>query len=170
MASIGMIAGIHATLLSLVFLTSAPLAAQGDSPAPAPLPRLPDDMVLTGPGAQIGASFRNLTPSEAKQAKSQSNSIFFDYGGVVIVEVTPGSPASRAGLLKGDRITMFDGHRVRNASEFSRLVEETPPGWTVAMTVVRDRKLLKLSIIPAYVTAQGRGAGDGRGSGFLGNF
>jgi membrane-associated protease RseP (regulator of RpoE activity) len=170
MASMRTTAGIHATMLSLVFLTSATLVAQGDGAAPEPLLRWRDPMFLTGPGAQIGASFRNLTPSEAKQARSESSSVFFDYGGAVIEQVSPDSPALRAGLLKGDRITMFDGHRVRNASEFSRLVEETPPGWTVTMTVVRDRKLLKLSITPSYVTAHRIGAGDGRGSGFLGNF
>jgi S1-C subfamily serine protease len=146
------IAGIHATMISVVFLASASLTAQGDNAAPVPPLRWRDPMFLTGPGAQIGASFRNLTPSEAKQAKSGSNPVFFDYGGVVIEQVSPDSPALRAGLLKGDRITMFDGHRVRNSSEFSRLVEETPPGWTVSMTVVRDKKLLKLSITPT-VTA-----------------
>lgn len=145
--------GIRTTVVSLAFLTSAPLLAQRDIPTPLPFPRGQDPLVLQGPGAQIGASFRNLTPAESQQASSTSNSIFVDRGGVVIDHVSADSPASRAGLLRGDRITMFDGHRVRNAREFARLVEETPPGWTVDMTVIRERKLLKLSITPGYVTA-----------------
>jgi S1-C subfamily serine protease len=53
-----------------------------------------------------------------------------------------------APCLKGDRITAFDGHRVRNTNEFSQLVEETPPGWTVDVTVIRDGKVRVLSITP----------------------
>ncbi len=139
-----------AAAVLLTLLTSAPSYAQLDSPAPLPLSRGPgpDPLVLTGPGAQIGASFRNLTASEAQQGKTEPFWVFIDRGGVVIEQVNADGPASRAKLIKGDRITVFDGHRVRNASDFSRLVEETPPGWTVPITVIRDRKVLALSITP----------------------
>jgi S1-C subfamily serine protease len=152
MASMQKLAVVRATVASLALLASTPLGAQRESPATVlPGPPWRDALILNGPGAQIGAAFRNLTAAEAQQ--TNSNSVLFDSGGVVIEKVSADSPASRAGLLKGDRITMFDGHRVRNASEFSRLVEETPPGWTVGMTVIRGTKLLKLSIAPTHVTA-----------------
>ena len=150
MASTRTMPGIRATVVLLACLTSAPSYAQRSSPVPVPLSRGPwrDAMVLAGPGAQIGASFRNLTASEARQGKTEPLWLLIDRGGVVIEQVNPGGPASRAGLIKGDRITVFDGQRVRNTSDFTRLVEETPPGWAVPITVVRDRKVLSLSITP----------------------
>jgi S1-C subfamily serine protease len=150
MASTRTMAGICTTLGCIALLTASPSHAQLDNPQPVPLRRgpWPDSLVLTGPGAQIGASFRNLTASEARQVKLEPFWPFIDRGGVVIDVVRPDSPASRAGLLRGDRITMFDGQRVRNANEFGRLVEETPPGWTVPMTVIRNSKILSLSITP----------------------
>ena len=135
--------------LCLAFLAAAPAYSQIAHPNPL-LSRgpWPDGLLLRGPGAQIGASFRDLTPAEARQAAAEQNWLFFDRLGVVVYEVRADSPASRAGLVKGDRITVFDGHRVRNANEFARLVDETPPGWTVEVTVIRDGKVRVLSITP----------------------
>ena len=150
MASTRTSAGIRTAVACVALLTASPSYAQLDNPVPVPLSRgpWPDDLLLRGPGAQIGASFRNLTASEARQGKLEPFWLFIDRGGVVIEQVRADSPASRTGLMRGDRITMFDGQRVRNASEFSRLVEETPPGRTVPMTVIRGSKVLSLSITP----------------------
>jgi serine protease Do len=43
---------------------------------------------------------------------------------------------------------MFDGERVRSTRQFARLVQETPPGRTVKMTVSRDRQQKDLQITP----------------------
>jgi serine protease Do len=67
---------------------------------------------------------------------------------VVIEQVRGDSPASRAGLLNGDVVTAFDGQRVVSANQFSRLVEETPPGWTVKIRIVRDGKAREIPITP----------------------
>ena len=69
--------------------------------------------------------------------------------GVVIESIRQNSPASRAGLMKGDVVTVFDGQRVGRTNQFSRLVEETPPGWTVRMTIVRDGKTREIFITPS---------------------
>ena len=122
MASNRMMARIRTTAVCIALLTT-PSYAQLDNPLPVPLSRdrWTDSFLLTGPGAQIGASFRNLTASEARQGKTEPFWLFIDRGGVVIEQVRPDSPASRAKLMSGDRITMFDGQRVSNASEFSKL-------------------------------------------------
>jgi membrane-associated protease RseP (regulator of RpoE activity) len=131
-------------------VTVSPLRAQDRQPSPAPMSRYPwpDSFVLRGPGSQIGASFRDLSPAEARSAAAVWTRLFVDRGGVLIDQVRADSPASRAGLMKGDRITVFDGQRVRNANDLALLIEETPPGWTVNLTVVRDGKVRELSIIP----------------------
>ena len=137
----------YCTLCGVVIavLSYSPASAQDSIPSPTTVmrERWPDGLLLRGPGAQIGASFRDLKPAEA-----QPISLVLD-GGVVIEQVRAGSPASRAGLMKGDRVTMFDGQRVRNAKEFAQLVEETPPGRRVNITIGREGQVRKLPITPA---------------------
>src|SRR5688500_14862074 len=97
-----------------------------------------DALILRAPGSQIGVSARDRISGEMRTAPLS----------VVIEQVRANSPASRAGLIKGDIVTVFDGQSVLTANQFSRLVEETPPGWTVKMTIVRDGKVRQLSITP----------------------
>jgi S1-C subfamily serine protease len=109
-------------------------------------------LILRAPGSRIGVSTRDRTPAEALDTRDKA--AFWSVwvlapDGVVIEEVRADTPASRAGLMKGDAVTVFDGQRVLNANQFSRLVEETPPGWTVKMTIVRGGKIRELSITPA---------------------
>ena len=70
--------------------------------------------------------------------------------GVLIDEVQPNSPASRAELQEGDVVVEFDDERVRNAQQFRVLVRDTPPGWTVEATIVRDgiEREVSLTMVP----------------------
>jgi serine protease Do len=94
--------------------------------------------VLGGRGAEIGASVRDLEGTEVREG-----------GGVYVVEVRSDSPAAKAGLLRADIVTRFDGEAVRSARQFGRLVQETPPGRTVNATVLRDGRSRELSLTPA---------------------
>lgn len=95
----------------------------------------PDLLMLLGPGSEIGVSVR--------EAGAKEND------GVVIEEVRPGSPAEKAGLKTADILVEFDGERVRSARQFSRLVQETPPGRTVKASVLRDGRRTDVQITPA---------------------
>jgi membrane-associated protease RseP (regulator of RpoE activity) len=60
-------------------------------------------------------------------------------GGVTFQNVEPpGSPADKAGLVGGDVITTFDGHKVTEDDEISDLLRETPIGKTVEVVYIRD--------------------------------
>lgn len=59
-------------------------------------------------------------------------------GGVEIAEVTPGSPAARAGLRPGDVIVSFDGERVDEPSDLSRAVSARSPGDRVDAVIRRE--------------------------------
>jgi S1-C subfamily serine protease len=107
-----------------------------------------DTLILRAPGSQIGASTRDRTSAEARETAGFLSRWLVEHEGVVIENVRQNSPASRAGLMKGDVVTVFDGQRVSRANQFSRLVEETPPGWTVRMTIVRDGKTREIFITP----------------------
>ena len=64
----------------IAVLSYSPASAQDSIPSPSTVlrERWPDGLLLRGPGAQIGASFRDLKPAEAQQI-----SLVVD-GGVVI--------------------------------------------------------------------------------------
>jgi len=60
--------------------------------------------------------------------------------GVVIREVTPDSPAAKAGLKSGDRVSKLSDQEVRDAESFIRSVGSHKPGDKLTIQVVRDGK------------------------------
>ena len=120
-------------LVASAFVVAPRTAAQQRGrivPPIAPAPFLP----LEGPGSSIGVSVRDQLPAEAV--------------GVLIESVMEGTPATRAGLQKGDIVVEFDGERTRSARQFTRLVRETPPGRAVKVTVVRGGSRRTIDITP----------------------
>ena len=135
--------------LSVVVLVV--FGAASSSFAQVPNPRLVERLgaqILRGPGSQIGVSTRDRTPVETRDAAGFWSRWFWEPNGVIIEQVRSDGPAARAGLMKGDVVTAFDGQRVLSVNQFSRLVEETPPGWMVKITIVRDGKARDIPITP----------------------
>jgi S1-C subfamily serine protease len=122
------LAGVAALAL---LMTSAASAQQRDrTPVP---PGTAPFLALEGPGASIGVTVTDQSGDSA---------------GVLIESVQEGTPATRAGLQKGDVVLEFDGERTRSARQFTRLVRETPPGRSVRMTVMRGGSKRTLDITP----------------------
>jgi serine protease Do len=94
--------------------------------------------ILAGRGSEIGASVRDVEVDSAKGSNA----------GVLIAEVTTDSPAERAGIKKGDVIVEFDGERVRSVRQFTRLVQETPPGRRVSAALTRDGQRTTVTVEP----------------------
>ena len=67
----------------------------GTAAGPGPAPRGAWDLALEGPGSSIGVTVRDQN----------------DGAGVLIESVREGTPATRAGLQKGDVVLEFDGER-----------------------------------------------------------
>ncbi|WP_407178365.1 trypsin-like peptidase domain-containing protein [Bradyrhizobium sp. STM 3562] len=59
--------------------------------------------------------------------------------GARITEVSPGSPADRAGLRKGDIILRANDVTIRSATQMRNLIGLTPVGQQVRLTIERDR-------------------------------
>ncbi len=93
--------------------------------------------VLGGRGSQIGVSIRDLRDDD-KSAQA----------GVVVEEVMADSPAEKAGMKKGDVIAEFDGERARSVRQFTRLVQETPPGRKAQAVVMRDGQRINVTVEP----------------------
>ncbi len=69
--------------------------------------------------------------------------------GVRIDAVHEGSAAAKAGAREGDLVVDFDGERVRSARQLTRLVQESPAGRAVKMTVLRNGATQSLDVTPS---------------------
>ena len=95
-----------------------------------------------GSSASIGVGIRDVTSDDAAKAKQGQPS------GVFIESVREGSPAAKAGIQTGDIVIDFDGERVRSASHFTRLVQESVPNREVTAVVIRGTSKQNLKISP----------------------
>jgi len=96
--------------------------------------------VFTG-GSRIGVSIREVEESDAKSAKGAT-------AGVVVEDVSTDSPASKAGIRKGDVIVEFDGEKVRSVRQLTRLVQETPAGRGVPAVLLREGQRTTVTVTP----------------------
>jgi serine protease Do len=95
------------------------------------LPQLKSGKIIRG---WLGVMIQDVTAELAesfglKEAK-----------GVLLSDITKGSPAEKAGLKRGDILTRFNGKEAEDAHTLSRLVAATPPDTKVAVAVIRDGK------------------------------
>lgn len=67
--------------------------------------------------------------------------------GVKIGGVSDDSPAAKAGLLKGDVITSFNGKPVKNLKDYSNLLKEHKPGDKVKVTFDRNGEKKEVDLI-----------------------
>jgi S1-C subfamily serine protease len=71
-----------------------------------------------------------------------------DATGVRVDTVDDDSAAAKGGVKPGDIVVEFDGERVRSARQLTRLVQETPVGRAVKMTVRRGADRQTLDVTP----------------------
>ncbi|MFQ5520472.1 MAG: PDZ domain-containing protein [Candidatus Methylomirabilia bacterium] len=78
--------------------------------------------------------------------------------GVFIVEILADTPASRAGLERGDLVVAFGGLPVVDTRTLQRLVASSPAGGERVLTVLRSRGrqqlTVRLSAMPPEVVAE----------------
>jgi len=100
----------------------------------------------------IGVSIQTITPEIAQGLGVKETT------GALVADVVPGGPAAAAGMARGDVVVSFDGKDVKNISDLSRLVAETPVGKTVTVKVMRSGKETELSLTVAEM-AEDRAGG-----------
>jgi hypothetical protein len=81
---------------------------------------------------------------------------------ISVREVLSNSPAQAAGLASGDEILSYNGTRVFEMGELSRLTETAKPGSTVVVDVERDGQRLQFYIVggPLGISGGGRSRRD----------
>lgn len=80
----------------------------------------------------LGVMIQDITPALEKEFKLQ------DTTGALIGDVTPKSPAEKAGLKSGDVILDFNGRKVTDSRHLKLEVARVQPGETVPIKILRD--------------------------------
>ena len=114
----------------------------------------------------LGVNIQDLTPALAKEFDLDRTS------GVVVADVTPDSPAAKAGVKSGDVIVDFNGRDVRDSRHLKLQVAQSAPGKSLSMTVLRDGKTRTLEVTPkelpgSELAANSRSGGDADDKGTL---
>ncbi|HCU33990.1 MAG TPA: hypothetical protein DGT21_00680 [Armatimonadetes bacterium] len=90
-----------------------------------------------------------------------------DTKGVVVSEVTEGSPSEQAGVREYDVIVRVNGRAVNSPAELRSVVGTTQPGAKVELDIIRDGKPLKLAVTigkaPADAATPAAGADTAEG-------
>jgi serine protease Do len=82
----------------------------------------------------LGVSIQPVTPAIAEAFGLE------DAGGALVGDVTDDTPASRAGIRKGDVVLELDGRPVDDPRDLQLRIAEESPGTTVNLTVYRDKR------------------------------
>ncbi len=100
---------------------------------------LPYVLQMNSSGAYLGIQMDDITAANMSKYKLSSEK------GVIVRSVQRRSPAEDAKLQEDDVILEYAGSPVWSAAQFSRLVQETPQGRKVDLTVSRDGKRINLT-------------------------
>ncbi len=82
----------------------------------------------------LGIGINDVTPDNQKFFQMAKSS------GAVVTQVTPDSPAGRAGVHVGDVITSLNGQPVDTASDLQMAVSDAAPGTSVTLGIEREGK------------------------------
>ena len=88
----------------------------------------------------LGVSIEPLTPEVAEQLGLPGQT------GVVVGNVTPGSPAEKAGLQPGDVLVALNGKPIKSGRDLMRQIASIAVGSKVEIKAIRDKKEQTLSV------------------------
>jgi serine protease Do len=114
----------------------------GELPPEEELKHASSDKADTATDNRLKIAVKDLTDKQREELELAGH-------GVVVESVQLG-PARRAGIRKGDIVTMIDDERVKDAKHFKELVEALPAGKSVPILVQRAGQPIFLAIkVPA---------------------
>ncbi len=125
----------HALLLVIIGLAAFVIPVNGQ-----PATQSLGMQLGQGSGGYLGVYLRDVTVDDVTRLGLKEES------GVIAERVGENSPASEGGIQDGDVILNYAGIPVFSASQFQRLVADTPPARKVPITVWRSGKSLDLVV------------------------
>lgn len=116
-----------------------PAAESQQAPGAVPAePRLPG----SAPSIYLGVFPRTLSEQQAETLGVSPAQ------GVYLMQVIPNSPASKAGLQRGDVVVSINGQSVVNVEHFRDLLRKQTPGQAMTLGIVRNKQLNSITVIP----------------------
>jgi serine protease Do len=88
----------------------------------------------------LGVAIQDLSPEMARHFDLEGKD------GALVADVTPGGPAEKAGIRRGDVIVSFDGKPIRESHDLPLLVAGTPIGKKVELKVLRNGRTDKIDV------------------------
>jgi serine protease Do len=67
--------------------------------------------------------------------------------GAIVSEVVSGSPAEKAGIEQGDVVVEFNGEKIGDYGELSRMAALTKPGTEVTLSIIRRGRELEIEVV-----------------------
>jgi len=114
----------------------------------------------------MGLLPQDITPAIAKEFH------LADTQGVLVGDVTAGTPAAEAGVQRGDVIREIDGQKIEDSNQLRFKVAMIPPGTIVHLKLIRDGNdrtvAVKLAEQPAQTEMRERSGGGGGSTGLDG--
>jgi serine protease Do len=107
----------------------------------------------------LGISLNDVTPANAS---------FFNLKeatGAIVAQVSPDSPAGRAGLKNGDVITELNGQKIVNGSALQVAVSEDTPGTEIALGIIRNGASQTINVKVGEFQKNAEVASDGDAAG-----
>ena len=96
----------------------------------------------------LGVQIQPLTAELSKQFGLK------DDNGVLLVDVTEGGPAAKAGMKGGDVVVEYDGQKTNDPFHFKNMVAETKPGKQVPVKIIREGNLLTANVTIGELPAE----------------
>ena len=88
----------------------------------------------------LGVTIQQLSPELAKAMNIHRTN------GAVVADVTPGSPADKAGIKSGDVVVQFDNKPIDDYNILKLMVAESTPGKSVPVQIDRNGQTLNLNV------------------------
>ncbi len=103
------------------------------------LPQLKTGKVTRG---WLGVIVQKITPELKEKLKLGEEK------GALVADVTPGAPADKGGIKRGDVIVAFDGREIKDTGDLPYVVASTPVGKNVSVDVIRkgQRRSIQVKI------------------------
>ncbi|MGH9733047.1 MAG: Do family serine endopeptidase [Candidatus Acidiferrales bacterium] len=109
-----------------------------------------DELVEHG---KVIRGYLGLVPEDVSPALAQQFGLS-QATGALVSQVAPDTPASRAGLKRGDVILKVDGKPVNSANDLRLMISSMAPGSTANLTVWRDGKTQDMKVTLATLPEQ----------------
>lgn len=138
---LGEVVGIN-TLVAEQTPSGTPVQGIGFAVAVNTAKMIADQLVTSGHAIHpyLGITYLVLNPAIAMQIGAPVHE------GVVVRQVTAGSPADQAGLQALDILTQADGTALQGESALAEAINQHQPGDTLALTVLRGGQTLTVSV------------------------